>query len=162
MKKICMMMVLLLLFGGCAAEQTFETVADEMVLNVSAQPREILLTLPKETLLPAMETDNGTLYLCDGYDVTVQIMPAGDLDATIRQVSGFDREDLTIMQTASGDCTCYEFVWSAAAELGEQVGRAMILDDGSHHYALTAIAPEKHAEEYQEIWNGIFDSFGIA
>ena len=161
MKKWCLTMALAMLLCGCAPEQTFETVTDEMVLNASAQPREILLTLPEETLLPAMETVQGTLYLCDGYDVAVQTMESGDLDATVRQVSGFGKEELTIMQTKAGDYTCYEFVWTAATELGQQVGRAMILEDADYHYAVSAVAPEKHAEEYQEIWNGIFDSFGI-
>ena len=154
-------MVLLLLLCGCGAEQTLETVADEIVLNVSAQPREVLLTLPKETLLPAMETESGTLYLCDGYDVAIQTLSSGDLDATVRQVCGFTKEELTVMQTAVGELACYEFVWTAATDLGEQVGRAMILDDGDYHYALSAVAPAKNAEEYKEIWNGIFVSFGI-
>ena len=162
MKKLWMMVILALLLCGCGAEETFETVADEMVLEVSAQPREILLTLPEETLLPAMETDNGTLYLCDGYDVAVQTFAAGDLDATIRQVTGFGSEELTIMETAAGECTCYEFVWTMATDLGEQVGRAMILDDGSYHYVLTATAPAEKSTEYQEIWNGIFETFGLA
>lgn len=161
MKKLCVIVVALLLCG-CGAEQTLETVADELVLNVSVQPREVLLTLPEETLLPAMETDNGTLYLCDGYDVAVQTMEGGDLDATVRQVSGFDSDELTVIQTAAGEFSCYEFVWTAATDLGEQVGRAMILEDTGYHYVLSAVAPAKHAEEYREIWNGIFDSFGIA
>lgn len=162
MKKLCILMTIALLLCGCGAEQTFETVADEMVLSASAQPRQILLTLPEETLLPAMETDTGTLYLCDGYDVAVQTLQSGDLDATVRQVSGFGSEDLTIIQTTAGEYQCYEYVWTAATDLGEQVGRAQILDDGSYHYVLSAVAPAKSAEEYQEIWNGIFDTFGIA
>jgi len=108
-----------------------------------------------------METNQGTLYLCDGYDISVQTLQSGDLDATVRQISGFGREELTIMQTKAGDYTCYEFVWTAATDLGQQVGRAMILEDTDYHYTLCAVAPEKHAEEYQQIWNGIFDSFGI-
>jgi len=161
MKKQCLMMALVLLLCGCSTEQTFEMVTDELVLNASVQPREILLTLPEETLLPAMETNQGTLYLCDGYDISVQTLQSGDLDATVRQISGFGREELTIMQTKAGDYTCYEFVWTAATDLGQQVGRAMILEDTDYHYTLCAVAPEKHAEEYQQIWNGIFDSFGI-
>lgn len=161
MKKLCTMMALLLLLCGCGTEQTFETVADEMVLQVGSQPREILLTLPEETLLPAMETDNGTLYLCNGYDVAVQTLDSGDLDGTVRQISGFGCDELTIMQTQAGEYTCHEFVWTAATDLGEQVGRAMILDDGSYHYVLTAVAPASKAQEYQEIWNGIFESFGV-
>jgi len=161
MKKICVLLVLILLLCGCGAEQTLETISDELVLIASAQPREILLTLPEETLLPAMETENGTLYLCDGYDVAVQTIENGDLDATVRQICGFERDDLTVMETAAGDYTCYEFVWTAAADLGEQVGRAMILEDTDYHYVLSTVAPAKKAEEYQEIWNGIFESFGI-
>jgi len=161
MKKQCLMMALVLLLCGCSTEQTFEMVTDELVLNASVQPREVLLTLPEETLLPAMETNQGTLYLCDGYDISVQTLQSGDLDATVRQISGFGREELTIMQTKAGDYTCYEFVWTAATDLGQQVGRAMILEDTDYHYTLCAVAPEKHAEEYQQIWNGIFDSFGI-
>lgn len=161
MKKLCVMLALILLCG-CSAEQTFETVADEMVQSVLAQPKEILLRLPEETLLPAMETDNGTLYLCDGYDVSVQTVESGDLESTICLVSGFSSEDLTVIQTAAGEYQCYEFVWTSATDLGEQVGRAMILDDGNYHYILSTLAPAAHAQEYQEIWNGIFESFGIA
>ena len=161
MKTICILTAIVLLLCGCGTQETFETVADEIVLPVSAQPREILLTLPEETLLPAMESDGRTLYLCDGYDVAVQTVPSGDLDGTIRQISGFSSEELTIMQMAAGEFACFEFVWTAAADLGEQVGRAMILDDGAYHYVLTATAPAEKSGEYQEIWNGIFETFAI-
>ena len=162
MVKLCVMIVLALICSGCGAQQTFETVSDEMVLSASAQPCKILLTLPEETLLPAMETDSGMLYLCDGYDVAVQTLESGDLDATVRLVSGFSSSDLTVMQTISGTYPCYEFAWTSAGELGEQVGRAVILDDGSYHYVVNTVAPAKHAQEYREIWNGIFESFAIA
>ena len=161
MKKQLLIMVLALVLCGCSTEQTFETVTDELVLAASAQPRKILLTLPEETLMPAMETENGTLYLCDGYDIIVQTLESGDLDATVRQISGFSKAELTIIQTIAGEYPCYEFVWSAATDLGQQVGRAMILEDADYHYAICAVSPEKDAEEYQQIWNGIFDSVTI-
>lgn len=161
MKKLGLVLMLALLLCACGAEETFETVADEMVMDVIAQPKEILLTLPEETLLPAMETDTGTLYLCKGYDVAVQTLPGEDLDATIRQISGFGCDDLTVMETRAGEYDCYEFVWTNASELGEQVCRAMILSDGSYHYVLTAAAPAGNAQEYQEIWNGMFETFGL-
>ena len=162
MKKLLVLMLMMLLLCGCGAQESFETVADEMVLPVSVQPREILLTLPEETLLPAMESDGRTLYLCNGYDVAVQTFSSGDLDGTIRELSGFGKDELTIMETTSGDCRCFEFVWTAATDLGEQVGRAMILDDGTYYYTLTAMAPAEKALNYQEIWNGLFETFGIA
>lgn len=162
MKMFCVMMTLAFLLCGCSAEETFETVADEWVLQASAQPKEIHLTLPEETLLPAMETDGRTLYLCDGYDVAVQTLSGGDLDATIEQISGFSRADLTVLETLAGVNKCYEFAWTMATDFGEEVGRAMILDDGRYHYTLTATTPAKNAEEYKEIWNGLFESFYLA
>lgn len=161
MKKFCWILMLALLLCGCGAEETYETVADEMVQVVSAQPRQITMRLPEETLLPAMESDGRTLYLCSGYDVAVQTLDGGDLDATVRQISGFGCDDLTIMQTMVNEYICYEFVWTNASDLGDQVCRAMILDDGSYHYVLTASAPANDAMEYQEIWNGLFETFGL-
>ncbi len=161
MKKFCVLMILALLLCGCDAAETFETVADEMVLQVSAQPQEVVLTLPEDTLLPAMESDSRTLYLCDGYDVAVQTFSGGNLDGTVQQLTGFSREDLTVVQTQAGACACYEFAWTMATDLGEQVGRAMILDDGNFHYTLTCMTDAGDAQEYQEIWNGIFESFGL-
>lgn len=158
MKSFCVLLMVALLLCGCGAEETFETVGDEMVQQVNAQPREIMLTLPEETLLPAMESDGRTLYLCNGYDVAVQTLSGGDLDATVRQISGFGSEELTIIETAAGAYRCYEFVWTAASDLGDQVGRAMILDDGSYHYVVTAATSAEKAEEYQEIWNGLFET----
>lgn len=162
MKKMGVLIFLAALLCGCGSQETFETVGDELVLQASAQPREILLSLPEETLLPAMETDGRTLYLCNGYDVAVQTFAGGDLDATVREVSGFGSEELTIMETAEGEYRCYEFVWTAATDLGEQVCRAMILDDGSYHYVLSAATAADRAQEYQEIWNGLFETFGLA
>ena len=162
MKKLWILVITALLLGGCGAEETFETVGDEMVQPVIAQQREILLRLPEETLLPAMETEGRTLYLCTGYDVTVQTLDSGDLDATVRQISGFSSGDLTVMQTMSGDFACYEFVWTGAGDLGEEVCRAKIIDDGSYHYVLTASTAASRASELQEIWNGMFETFELA
>ena len=161
MKKFVLLVMIALLLSGCSGKQTFETVDDELVQPAVAQQRQVLLQLPEETLLPAMECDGRTLYLCSGYDVAVQTLSAGDLDATVRQICGFGSENVTIMETAAGDCKCYEFAWTMATDLGEQVGRAMILDDGNYHYTLTATTPADKAQEYQQIWNGMFDTFGL-
>lgn len=162
MKKLWILMITALLLCGCGAEETFESVSDEMVQPVIAQQRQIQLRLPEETLLPAMESEGRTLYLCRNFDVTVQTLNGGDLDATVRQVSGFSVEDLTVMQTMAGDYSCYEFVWTAAGDLGEEVYRAKIMDDGSFHYVLTASAAADRVGELQEIWNGMFETFELA
>ena len=78
------------------------------------------------------------------------------------EVSGFYPEDLTVIQTASADVDKYEFVWTGATDMGQIIGRATILDDGNYHYVMTATVDSKQMEEYQEIWNGIFESFELA
>lgn len=161
MKKFLLWLVLALSLAGCGEAEVFETVADEMVQSVMAEPREIRLTLPEEAVLPAMETDNGTLYICKDYDVSIQTLESGDLEGTIRSVSGFEMYDLSIMETTVSDADCYEFVWTSAGEWEAQVCRCRILDDGNYHYVLTAMIDADLIGEYQEIWNGMFQSFSL-
>ena len=155
-------LILALLLCGCTKATVYETVTDEADQSVSAQPREILIDLAQEPVLPAMESDNGTLYLCGDFDVAVQTFQSGDLQHTIREVSGFLPEELTVIQTENADVDRYEFVWSSATDLGQQIGRATILDDGNYHYILSATVDAEKIEEYQEIWNGIFETFQLA
>lgn len=161
MKKLCLIFALAVLLTGCGAAETYETLADEVVQSVMAQPKEIKVTLPEEAVLPAMESDNGTLYICKDYDVTVQTLESGNLEATIRTISGYSPEELTVMETSAGEMTKYDFVWTSTSDTGEQVGRAMILDDGSYHYVLTTMADADVVSEYKEIWNGLFESFQL-
>lgn len=161
MKKWMILVVLALMLTGCTARETYETVADEVIQAVSAQPRQIHIELPEEAVLPVMENEDGQLYMCKDYDVEVMTLDGGDIEKTIRTVTGMDPEDLTIMETLDSELSRREFVWTAAGELGEQVCRGAVLDDGSYHYVLCAMIDAQKAAEYQEIWNGLFESFSI-
>ena len=162
MKKLVLMFILAAVLCGCGTEQTLETVADELLQEVAVQPREMMVNLPEESILPAMDSENGTLHLCGDYDVMLQTLNAGDLDATVRSVSGYGAEDLTVIQTGAGELDQYEFVWTAAGELGPQIGRATVLDDGTYHYVLSATIDAELIGEYQEVWNGMFESFHLS
>lgn len=161
MRRICLILALLLTLSGCGSAETYETVADEMYIPVMAEPGEIWVELPEDSVMPAMESENGRLYICDEYEVAVQTLQSGDLDATVRTVSGYALEELTVLQTGSGELDRYEFVWTMAGELGQRIGRATILDDGDYHYVLCATIDAEKIEEYQEVWNGIFESFSL-
>ena len=160
--KIITFILLAVLLTGCGKAEVYETVTDEMVQAVSAEPREVLFDLAQEPVLPAMESDSGTLYLCGDFDVVVHTCQSGDLSSTVKEVSGFVPEELTVIQTGNGEVERYEFVWTSATDLGQQIGRATILDDGNYHYILSATVDAELIEEYQEIWNGIFESFQLA
>ena len=160
--KILSLILLAILLTGCGKAEVYETVNDEAAQSVSVQPRKVLLDLAQKPELPAMESDGGTLYLCGDFDVVVHTCAGGDLQNTVREVSGFLPEELTLIQTGTGDVDRYEFVWTSAADSGQQIGRATILDDGNFHYIMSATMDAELIGEYQEIWNGIFESFQLA
>lgn len=161
MKKLGWILLLAVLLTGCAAEETLETVADELLIPAMAQPREIQVTLPGEAALPAMETDTGRAYLCQDYEIYIQTLEAGDLENTVRTLSGYARDSLTVLETVQENLKRYDFVWSCAGETGDRIGRAAVLDDGSYHYTLTILRDADTTEHSQIVWNDIFDSFTL-
>lgn len=161
MKK-CALLLLMILLTGCGAEETLETISDEILQPVMAQPREILVSLPGETAMPAMESDSGRVYLASDYEIYIQTMESGDLDATIQTVSGYEKEDITVMHTQQQGIQRYEFVWSCAGEMGDRIGRGVVLDDGDYHYVLSVLRDAETTENSQITWNDVFRSFALA
>lgn len=161
MRKLWIVLMIMLLLTGCAEEETYETISDEIDIPAAAIPKEIYMELPEEAILPAMESESGTIYFCRDFEVAVQTMESGDLQSTIQRISGFSPDNLTVIKTQDPQMRRYEFVWSTAGEFGEEVNRSAILDDGSFHYVLTATTTAGLAKEYNEVWNGLFESFRI-
>ena len=140
-----------------------ETVSDVQDAPVISAVQRIQLQLPEELSAPVLQNEEaGTLYICDDYSVTVQTMEAGDLDRTIRNATGMQKDDLQIMQTRQADTKRYQWTWTVAGEQGMQVGRACVLDDGAYHYVLTALVDEAKAGDVQLQWKEIFNSFSLA
>ena len=163
MKKACVLLVVVLLLSGCAAQPVFESVSDQMEAPVMAQQRQLQVSLPKEALTPTLQNaEAGKLYLCDGYTLSVQTMQAGDLDATMRSLTGFSREQLTVMETMKHGIKRYDCVWSAAGEGGDQVARSVILDDGNYHYAVTVMADFASAGDLAATWKSILNTVSLS
>ena len=159
MKKVWIPLMLSLLLCGCGAEETYETLSDELVQPVMAQPKEISVRLPEEAVAPVLESEAEQVYLCEDYEIVIETMASGDLSGTIRTISGYDREDLTVMETQWQDVTRYEFVWAAMGETGDRLGRAVILDDGEYHYCMSVLRDA--SEETQIVWSDVFESFAL-
>lgn len=163
MKKMRIAVALIaLLLCGCGSEETLETVADEILQPVSAQMHQIYLELPSAAASPTVESGADRLYQCDTYDIWIQTLTGGDLEATVRTVSGYAQDNLTVIHTVRNGWDCYEFVWASAGEGGDQVGRAMILDDGSYHYCVSVLGDADSAVENQVYWEEMFRSFALA
>ena len=161
MKKWILLLMMILL-TGCGAEDTFETVSDELILPVMAQPGYISVELPGETALPVIGNDRGRVYICNDYEIVIQTLEAGDLEQTLRELSGHTKADLTVMETARDGVTRYEFVWAAAGEGGDKTGRAVILDDGAYHYCMSVLRADRPEGKSQVCWEDVFQSFRLA
>ncbi len=147
--------------GGCAAEETFETVSDVPVLSDMAQPGNISVSLPGEDAFPVVENDQSRIYLSEAYEIMLQTLPGGDMTETVLSLSGHTPEELTVMETFLDGVTRYEFVWAAAGERGDRVGRCVILDDGKYHYCLSALWDAESSATAQISWDQVFSSFTL-
>ena len=162
MKIIVLIMLMALLVTGCGTKETMETVSDDFVQPVMAEVRQVMISLPEDAAAPALESEGGAVYVCEDYEVYQQVLNAGDLGATVREVSGFDMENLTVVKTSQKDCKRYDFVWAAASDRGDRVGKGCILDDGSYHYVLTVLGDAETAGDYEAVWREILDSFSLS
>ena len=140
MKKLWILLALASLLCGCTSEETLETISDDIVQPVMAQPGEISVRLP---------------------DNAVETVSGGDLSATIQRISGYTPDNLTVMETAQDGAKRYDFVWASAGENGDQLGRAVILDDGNYHYCLSVLRDADTTEKSQIVWRDVFDSFKL-
>ena len=161
MRKWVWIVLVPLLLTGCGGEETFENVSDEWVQPVAAELREIYVSLPPEAISPVLEAEGSCMYICGSYEIYQQTYSSGDLAATVRSVSGYAPEDITLVQTQQGDCKRYDLVWASAGEAGDRVGKACILDDGDYHYVLSILADADAAGEYKLVWQDMFRSFAL-
>ena len=162
MKKICWLLLVALLLCGCSNREVLETVSDELLLDTLAPQKTLSVKLPSDALSAAMAAEDGAqLYFCDGYVLTLQTAPAGDLDRTARALCGFDRERLTVMETRLGGLKRYDWTWTSAGEGSVQVGRAAVLDDGDYHYCVSVMADEAASGSLDNQWDALFGSLGL-
>ena len=162
MKRIIIMGFLLFMLSGCAAQETFETVSDVYSPQSSPMPASVEFLLPKDAAAPVFHSDGGKLYFCKGYEIMVETLESGDLNRTVATLTGFDADSLTILDTGNTQPQRYECVWTAAGEGGDQVGRMVILDDGSYHYCISFTALANDAGSLQETWQEIASSFQLS
>ena len=163
MKKGFAILVCALFLSGCSVQDTFETLSDTDAVSAAAVAAQVEVSLPEDAAAPSMENEDGSkLYLCDGYTVTVQTLAGGDLNRTILEVSGFSKDELTVMQTKKNGLDRYEMAWSAAGEGEDQILRGVILDDGKYHYAVTVMANYSQAGALRQTWQSILDSVTLS
>ena len=159
MKKVLTVLMIAALLCGCGAQETFETVEDLIPVEPVVSPQQFYISLPEEAVSPTFSDDGSAeLYVCSGYTISKQITQSGDLERTLKELTGKTGEDLQIIKTQTDTCNRYDFVWTAAGEDGLQLGRACILDDGNFHYAVSVMAEEEVSGELQPTLQDMFAS----
>lgn len=150
------------LLCGCTAEQTMETISDDMAVSVAAPASQLAVSVTDESAAVFFGEDGSRLYLCDDYSVTIQTFSGGDVDKSLQSVTGFTKENLTVIQTQKNGLMQYEYAWSTAGEAEDQICRGIILDDGFYHYAVTVMADYSQAGELQETWQSVLESVTLS
>lgn len=163
MKKLVLVVLFALMLSGCGQASTLETIGNSCVAEPVFEPQKIAIDLPKNLASAVIQSEeNGTLYLCNGYTLTLQTLDGGDLNATVKECTGFSRDELTVIETAQDGVCRYDCVWTAVGEKADEVGRMAILDDGHYHYVLTVMASSEESADLQDVWHEIFDSFALS
>lgn len=162
MKKWWFVLVCALVLAGCAEQETLETVADELLQPVMAEPREISVRLPDQEAAPVLDSDEARIYLTDDYELIVQTLSAGDLEQTLLALTGLPKDSLTLVQTEPEGVKRYDFVWASAGETGELLGRGVILDDGEYHYCMSLLRSPEDTHKTQIVWSDVFNSFSLS
>ncbi len=161
MKKLLAVLLLAFILAGCGGEPVYETIGDVPIPQDTPEMLEIIVKIPEEAAAMVMTSDDGAkLYMCEDYYITLQTMPAGDMDGVFRELTGYSAENLQVIRSQFQGLDRYRLVWSSVGEGADQVGRACVYSDGNYCYALTAMAPEDKAGELTVgAWKELFDSF---
>lgn len=162
MKKLCILLVFVLMLAGCAAQQTFETITDDYAAPAEAPtPRKIQFSVPEDAAAQTIAGVSGRLYFCQGYEIWQETLEAGDMERTLQAVTGYKSQALTVMKVDDGEIDRYECAWTCAGEGGDQVGRCVILDDGRFHYCVSVMASAQEAGSLQNVWQGLLSTVQI-
>ena len=163
MRKLIWIAAAALLLTGCAAEEepVFETIGEIRYESAAVvEPYMVEFDLPEEAASQVMAGQDGaTLYNWENFEVCVQTVESGNLDATLEMVTGVGADSLTVMKKNWSDMILYQTVWSATGEDGVLLGRALIADDGYYHYCISIIGPE--TENSQPVYDQIVSSLRI-
>ena len=160
MKKLGIwVLAVVLLLCGCEATPVYETLSGVDLTGEHPVMKQMHFVLPEDAAVQTVSGSTGRIYLCDGYEIMAETFESGDLDKTLRNLTGFSRDALTIMRTKVDGVDSYSCAWTSVGENGEQVGRTVIFDDGGYHYCLSVTAPVQNVLALQPVFQELFDSF---
>lgn len=156
MRKLCWLLVLMVCLSGCVriSEEVYETVEDEILEPVSAEPAPVSVWLPDGAAAQTMAGDAaGECYTWAENELRIQTMAGGDIRATLEKLTGLSPDKLTVMEYERDGLQLYQSVWCMTGESGITMGRCLVADDGNYHYCISLLSPDGAdvAEDYAQI-----------
>ena len=163
MKKWMLGIVLLfgVFLGGCRGAESFEVIADNIVELPSAEPAKVELKIPEDGTLTVMSGNDWQCYEGEHYQIILQTYPSGDLNRTLQNITGYDKEHLSVMEISGENIDKYLCAWSAVSEEGELVGRCSVLDDGIYHYCLSVLVDAEVSGEIRDTVDAVFAAYSL-
>lgn len=163
MKKRMIWLALLVAVALCGcSKETYEVLGNVDIELKDITPAQIQLNVPEGDTLTVIKGDDGMLYLGEDYEISLQTLSSGNLDQTLQTVTGYSKENITVMEIAEDDVDRYVCAWSAVSEEGELVGRCTVLDDGRFHYCLTVLIKADKAGEVRDAVDAMFAAYSLS
>ena len=158
---IMMVCLLTVLLCGCSSTDSLEMINDHFETVPVAAPAMIHLDFPEEDNVTVAQGDGWCTYTADAYEIVVQTCASGDLNRTLQQITGYNKERLTVMEIPATNTNKYVCAWSTVSEEGEMVGRCTIIDDGVYHYCLSVLIDADVAGDIREDIDTIFATYSL-
>lgn len=165
MKMICLILLICVLLSGCGTAAVWETV-DDFMPEVPAsswldEAQVIEITLPSNAVL-AEEGEGCRLYEADGLQVETNTFLASDLRAAVKHLSGYEEDQMMILQMERDGLPEYQFAWYAQTEEGGRLYRADLVMEGMTCYAVVCSTPEEAGDAYEIQSRQVFASFTLS
>jgi len=164
--RVVLTIALMMLLSGCSVP-VWETVEDvmppETVMTWQESSYVIQVGLPEGVELVEQSEHAAVYATANGeLEVETQKFLTSGLDGAVCTLSGFEAEELTILQTSRFDLPEYQFAWVSQTEQGTRLYRADLVLDGTCCYAVVCSSLESAGDYYAFQARQVFSSFGLS
>ena len=160
---MCLFLAALLL-SGCGAEPVYETIGnvwenDEPVFA----PAGMEFAVPEDAHMEVVEGSSGEkIYRIGDWELWTGTYSAGDLSATMEEITGLESGNLTVISRRVGAYDCHETAWTTTGEDGTWVARTAVIEEGGYHYALSMMVPQEDADQLGSFFSQVLASVNLA
>ncbi len=164
MKILWTTVLLAAMLCGCTAVPAWETVedAEKPLVTWAETAGQVNIGVPSGLCLTET-TDLHRLYETDDgqWQVETHVFLTTGWEAAVLAVSGFEAQELTVLETQYGDRMRYRFGWCSQTDLGTRVYRADLIIDGDTCYSLVSSVADTASKDYAVKIRQVFSSFAL-